>query len=107
VQYRVADAVVLLHARPGRMDEHREAKEVGVTMGAGRITTAHGTERKETYTPFVVIRPDVHAPSADVLKLEERERRLGRGYLYRYVLVLEGARRMGPDAGQKIRAGGN
>ena len=98
MQYRVADAVVLLHARPGQGEggeaehEHRKQRSCG---------TAHGTERKETYIPFVIIRPDVHAPSADVLKLEERERRLGRGYLYRYVLVLEGARGMGTYGGSE------
>jgi hypothetical protein len=52
-----------------------------------------------TYTPFVVIRPDVHSLSPDVLRLEERQRRLGRGHLHRYVLVLEGCSRGAPRDG--------
>jgi hypothetical protein len=40
------------------------------------------------YIPFVIIGPDVHPLSADIIRLEERERRLGRGHLHRYVLVL-------------------
>jgi hypothetical protein len=84
VQYRVSDAVVLLHAREGGT-EHREQK-----VWCGKLPW---TERNgNTYIPFVIICPDVHALSADVLRLEERERRLGRGHLHRYVLVLEGAR---------------
>ena len=41
------------------------------------------------HIPFVIVRPDVHSLPADILRLEKRERRLRRGYLYGYILVLE------------------
>ena len=67
------------------------------------------TATATAYIPFVIVSPDVHSLSADVIRLEERERRLGRGHLHRYVLVLfvveralAGGQRRGAGARRRV-----
>lgn len=42
------------------------------------------------HIPFVVVGPHIHSQTADVPRLEEGERRLGRCHLHGHALVLRG-----------------
>jgi hypothetical protein len=100
VQYRVSDAIVWLRGVPQGQGGKSISPNVSISDVVYKDTGRNGTE--ETHIPFVVVRPDVDVVPADVLRIEERERRLGRGHLYRHVPVLE----RGPRGAGETQWGG-
>ena len=74
--------------------------------GGTWIEEHYQTGGPTAYFPFVIIGPDVHSQSADGIRLEERERRLGRDHLYRHVLVLLEQRSRGGGAGGRVGKSG-